>query len=132
MYVKSGSVAHLSCPYGTQNVSVKWRGPKNLTIYSINNEVNAQIDVSFRLKVNIDITTGNYDLFVLNFTSADIGLYRCDTVLNNHSVQHEIVVNVAGNIIVFHIPVIVTLVFRRLEHKFHLLNKQKLQLQDIK
>ncbi|CAC5422611.1 unnamed protein product [Mytilus coruscus] len=95
MYVKSGSVANLSCPYETQDVSIKWRGPKNLTIYSINNNVNVQIDVSSRLKVNVESITGTYNLLVLNFTSADTGLYRCDTILNKHSVQHEIVVNVA-------------------------------------
>lgn len=125
MYVKSGSVANLSCPYETQDVSVKWRGPQNLTIYSINNEVNVQLDISSRLKVNVESTTGTYNLLVLNFTSEDTGLYRCDTILNKHSVQHETFVNVAGNIMNH---IIVTQVFYRLEHKFSLLNKHKLQL----
>lgn len=88
---------NFSCPFIAVTTPITWRGPPNLTIYSINKKVNRQIDKLNRIDVNGNSTMQQYNLSVFNFTTIDTGVYRCDTLMKKHFMKHEIEVNIAGN-----------------------------------
>lgn len=103
VFVKRGSTVNFSCPFIAVTTPITWRGPPNLTIYSINKKVNRQIDKLNRIDVNGNSTPQQYNLSIFNFTKIDIGVYRCDTLINKHSMKHFIEVNIAGNCKQYHL-----------------------------
>lgn len=99
MFVKEGYTVNFSCPFRAVTTPITWRGPQNLTTYSINNIINRDIFQIHKVTVNGNSTTGRYNLSISNFSMADAGLYRCDTLINTHSMRHEIIVHIAGKIL---------------------------------
>lgn len=99
MFVKEGYTVNLSCPFRAVTTQITWRGPPNLTTYSINNIVNRAIFKIHKVTVNKNSVTGRYNLSISNFSMADAGLYRCDTLINRISMKNETIVHIAGKIL---------------------------------
>lgn len=101
VFVTEGNTVNFSCPFKAVTTPITWRGPQNLTTFSINNNINMQIFKFQRITVIGNSAIGQYNLSISNFTRKDAGLYRCDTMLNNLAIKHEIVVQIAGKILIY-------------------------------
>lgn len=101
IFVKEGHTVNFSCPFKAVTTPITWRGPQNLTTYSIDNDINMQIFKFQRITVIENSESRQYNLSISNFTRADAGLYRCDTMLNKQAIKHEVVVQIAGKIHIY-------------------------------
>lgn len=76
-----------------------WRGPKQLTTYSIDLVINEDLEQKDNIKITKNMTIGNYILRILNFGNENEGLYQCDSVVNGKLTIYKVKVKSAGKFV---------------------------------
>ncbi|CAC5412429.1 unnamed protein product [Mytilus coruscus] len=94
-FFKDGFSASLYCPFISTNVTVVWRGPPQLILYSINDKIYNSREQFNKIRITGNFTIGEYNMVLDNFTAHDEGIYMCDTVLDGQAVLHRILALVA-------------------------------------
>lgn len=96
IYAKEGYPVTLTCPVKTHFEPFTWRGPRNLTIYSIGNKCNPYLPQHDNIAITGDHSAGEYKLKLQQYTLSAAGHYQCDIVVNGKPAIFDIIVRTAG------------------------------------
>lgn len=98
IYVKVNSSVLFFCPLSSDTGAIIWRGPPDSMLYGINEKVNDDLQKDGRVKIVKEETTKQYNLKFEKFFESDQGLYKCDTIRDGKTTEHEFITKLAGNV----------------------------------